>query len=108
MSLLWLMLALMSLLMHQTSTAPLSQGGFFGKLEHVLVGSTHESLKVLQRENNSEPDHPSDIDRWLAAVCYSLLLTEPEIRPLDLSAQVNALSSEYNLLAPPLRAPPTA
>lgn len=107
-SLLWLMLALLSLLVHQTSTASPAQSGYLGKLEHVLVGSTNESLKVVQREDDSEPDHPWDIDHWLAAVCYGLLLAEPEVQPRDLSAEIRALVAGYNLLAPPLRAPPIA
>ncbi|WP_417583331.1 hypothetical protein [Nitrincola sp.] len=107
-SLLLLMFALLSLLVHQASTASPSQSGYLGKLELVLVGSTNESLKVVQRDDDSEPDHPWDIDHWLAAICYGLLLAEPEVQKPDLSAQSRALVSGYNLLAPPLRAPPIA
>lgn len=87
-----------------------AQIGYISKLEHVLVGSPSESFSIPLREDEDDtsPDHPWNLHYWLVVACQSLFFDEAAPKVFDSTSEVRSVSSGYNLLAPPPRAPPIA
>ncbi len=109
-SLLGLIVAFLSLLVHQESTASPSQNGFFGELERVVVGAYSESLKLPRNtdQDGNEPDEQSDFHFWLAETRVTLHLHDPVNDAAIAQVENFSLPPGYSFFTPPLRAPPIA